>query len=487
MYKVLIVDDETLAIRFLSALVNWNDEGFETPMTAMTAARATELFRQYRFDVVLADVRMPETDGITLVDQLREINPDCAFLILTAYRDFEVLRRSLQANVDAFLLKHEVDAALLADALRQATERLDKDRRLRRAALSHWLAERLYYGKSPAIPREVLAGYLDRQLLILKQNQWAFLDEDPGEAPVPSTPVHPLLAEALFANGVRCQLWAVPEGEALETPPGMVLENAVVLASKRYRTLAEVPDSALIRQLEGSLLLSGLAAMSFDAYVSMPFASPAFPQDYVKHGMELFQAGSEKLTEWARKPLDGLEERALCRMDGFLPLRQLLAALRDALTEDDPDQDGSLARGRLSGFTYCRGLDDVRECLARGIAEALEQGRKDADVGGEYARRAAEIIRSDYGSQLHTADIAGRLYISEGYLRAVFKKRYGCTISEYLRRTRVEAACELLKAGKYRAYEIADMCGFANSQHFNQVFRQEKGMSPRQYSTIGSR
>ena len=124
MYKVLIIDDETLAIRYLSSLIDWEAEGFDRPLTALSVSRAVELFSDTRVDIVITDVRMPETDGVTLARKLREINPDFKCIVLTAYRDFEVVQRSVELGISSFLLKHELDAGILKDALRKALEQL---------------------------------------------------------------------------------------------------------------------------------------------------------------------------------------------------------------------------------------------------------------------------------------------------------------------------------------------------------------------------
>lgn len=477
MYKVLIVDDETLAIRYLSTLVDWAALNFDSPLTAMTESRAVELFTANRVDIMMVDVRMPETDGLTLVEKLRKINPDFLAIILTAYRDFEVVQRSVQAGVCAFLLKHDLDAGALTAVLSQATLQLEQDRRMRRAALSHWLSKCLRQAQLFPPPANALAPNLRRCLIFLKYFQWAFLDPyQPPDPPLFGTG-YPLLAEESYAVGIRCVLCAAPQNDVRDTLAQIKTEGAIILLSACYCSSSEASDLGLPRFLKQCVLPRGNVCMSASDFWAIPEAAPVFPANYAPQSQALLRAGRPELEDWVLAPLQALDAGARCRVEDFSPLCQLLTLLRSeaGVKADAPEM--------LAGFSKCDSLGSVITRLRTDI-RILLSAQKDTDGGAEYARRAAKLIQENYGRQLRMADIARELYISEGYLRAVFKRAYGCTVSEYLRNTRIDAACALLRSNKYLTYEIADMCGFANGQHFNQVFRQKMGISPRQYALI---
>jgi two-component system response regulator YesN len=52
---------------------------------------------------------------------------------------------------------------------------------------------------------------------------------------------------------------------------------------------------------------------------------------------------------------------------------------------------------------------------------------------------------------------------------------------DYINRAKVEKACEFIRRGKYRIYEIPCMLGFENAYYFTRVFRRHKGLSPTEY------
>ena len=62
-----------------------------------------------------------------------------------------------------------------------------------------------------------------------------------------------------------------------------------------------------------------------------------------------------------------------------------------------------------------------------------------------------------------------------------FHRHFGCTIGEYLRRTRVARAQTLLRGGDLEIREIALACGFTDQSHFTTAFRRVTGVPPRRY------
>ncbi|MFQ3675413.1 MAG: response regulator [Endomicrobiia bacterium] len=90
--KILIVDDDSDIVVVLSTFLA--GEGFKV-YTATRPLQAIEIFKQYKIDLAIIDLAMPEMDGITLLKKFKSINPNIEVLMITAYRDAEKV-------VDAF-------------------------------------------------------------------------------------------------------------------------------------------------------------------------------------------------------------------------------------------------------------------------------------------------------------------------------------------------------------------------------------------------
>jgi EAL domain-containing protein (putative c-di-GMP-specific phosphodiesterase class I) len=129
--RLLVIDDDQLMRKLLSRVLN--GKGYET-IVAQDGAHARELFSRDTFDLVLTDVHMPKVDGIAVLKQIRERDPDLPVILFTASPSAETAIGALQLRATAYLTKpidparllEEVDKALkmheLARVRKQAHE-----------------------------------------------------------------------------------------------------------------------------------------------------------------------------------------------------------------------------------------------------------------------------------------------------------------------------------------------------------------------------
>ncbi len=96
-------------------------------------------------------------------------------------------------------------------------------------------------------------------------------------------------------------------------------------------------------------------------------------------------------------------------------------------------------------------------------------------------RRARRIVEDHHSENLSLEKVAGMVNTSTYYFCKLFKKATGMTFTEYLGRSRVERAKELLTNPNLRVSEIAFEVGFESLSQFNRTFRQIAGCSPTQY------
>ena len=103
---------------------------------------------------------------------------------------------------------------------------------------------------------------------------------------------------------------------------------------------------------------------------------------------------------------------------------------------------------------------------------------QDAEAEAPMIRRAKAYIGSHSADPISLDDIARALYVSTFYFCKMFKKATGLTFTEYLARTRVERAKNLLLNPHLRVSEIAYSVGFQSLTHFNRRFHEFTGGSP---------
>jgi DNA-binding NtrC family response regulator len=115
---VLVVDDEPDPRAFLFSLLE--SEGFAVA-TSDGALDAMKYVAGHHPDVVIADVRMPEIDGLELLVKVRYMSPGTRVILYTAYGDDRTRTRALLEGVAALLEKPSTPRTIVA-TVREALE-----------------------------------------------------------------------------------------------------------------------------------------------------------------------------------------------------------------------------------------------------------------------------------------------------------------------------------------------------------------------------
>ncbi len=118
--KILIVDDETIALTSVRRLLN--RKGFENVDICADGREAIDLIRSRNYDVVLIDLLMPGVDGLQVIERTKPFTPTTEFIMLTAVEDASVAFNALHIGAYDYLVK-PVDNERLLLSIERAYER----------------------------------------------------------------------------------------------------------------------------------------------------------------------------------------------------------------------------------------------------------------------------------------------------------------------------------------------------------------------------
>jgi two-component system NtrC family response regulator len=140
METILIVDDEKNYLVILEALLA--PEGYEI-ITEDNALNALRLVRETDLDLVITDVKMPGIDGMELLEEAKEKDPELPVIIMTAYGTIEMAVEAMKKRAYDYITKPFRNEELKL-TIKKALEvyRLKKENRL----LSEALSDRYRYG-----------------------------------------------------------------------------------------------------------------------------------------------------------------------------------------------------------------------------------------------------------------------------------------------------------------------------------------------------
>ena len=201
---ILIADDEPLFCTFLKKILT--DAGYVV-LTAENGLTAWNLFQHKQPDLVIADLQMPQMDGLTLTRQIREISPATPVIIMSGAGTMEEVIEALRIGAHDFLTKPIVDKELPLHTIRKAVEhihmsqmaeayqrQLRHDVKLKARALQEELARRVETEQDLRLAKEEweltfnaipdLIALIDRDHRLLRVNKSMadFLGCSPAEA-----------------------------------------------------------------------------------------------------------------------------------------------------------------------------------------------------------------------------------------------------------------------------------------------------------------
>jgi len=114
--RILVADDHFIVRSGLVSLIHAEPD-MKVVAQAVDGAQAIELFRQFRPDLALVDLRMPGTGGDHAIEVICREFPDARILVLTAFSGDEDIHKALRAGAKGYVLKSSAGEDL-AQAIR---------------------------------------------------------------------------------------------------------------------------------------------------------------------------------------------------------------------------------------------------------------------------------------------------------------------------------------------------------------------------------
>ena len=112
MLKILVVDDELLVRNGIVMETNWKAVEYEVVAEASNGLEALEAVHKYNPDLIICDIRMPQMDGLEMLEKLRAEGNEVYVVFLTAYNDFQYAQKALRLSASDYLLKPFTDGEL---------------------------------------------------------------------------------------------------------------------------------------------------------------------------------------------------------------------------------------------------------------------------------------------------------------------------------------------------------------------------------------
>lgn len=465
MNTILIAEDEKLIRKGLIAMVQRSPVTVETILEARDGAQALELLQSRQVDLLITDVRMPEMDGIQLVERVQQLEEPPLVLVISGYDDFSYAVSMLRNGVQDYLLK-PVEREKLNEVLERIQSRLDSRQKARRSGQERYLLALRYLmlnnGTDDPQKDGLLREYADQ---FFEQPYVAVCTRQEKPLPAESLVLHNM-EELCIVLGPADVLPGFPwQGAAGVSRPHTGLESLYAAHAEAFCAWKQ----------------------SFLADNGVGMYTEVFPLP--------LQTTAEQLTGLVQL---GRWREASARLD-HLPET---AAAGQVSTQDAADLCAEFARSLADAY---RGLFDQGDTPLRfeqlwtfpsaaayrqALTEWLEQisqrtGQDYADYESKQKiRRAVEYVQENFRAPINMAVVSNHVSMNYSLFSLLFKQYTGANFVSYLQNLRIEEAKRLLSDTDMRVNEVSARAGFSGEKHFLKVFKTATGLSPTDWRKV---
>ncbi|MDE6220283.1 MAG: response regulator, partial [Lachnospiraceae bacterium] len=104
-FTAILADDEISILRELENAVDWAELGIQLVRLATNGQDALSAILEFRPDFAIIDIKMPDLDGIEVIQKTRKLGILTDFIILSGYDSFSYAKDAIRYGAKAYLLK----------------------------------------------------------------------------------------------------------------------------------------------------------------------------------------------------------------------------------------------------------------------------------------------------------------------------------------------------------------------------------------------
>ena len=100
--NILVIDDELVMCELLRDLLK--DKGYEVKY-ALSGEEGIKVSKENNFDLIMTDLKIPDIDGITVLQEIKKFDPDSMVIVITGYPSFETIQAALRHGAYDYVTK----------------------------------------------------------------------------------------------------------------------------------------------------------------------------------------------------------------------------------------------------------------------------------------------------------------------------------------------------------------------------------------------
>jgi two-component system response regulator YesN len=500
MIRLIIVDDEErIRLGLAKMIENKQDSELQVAGSFANGKEALEAISHTEVDILMTDIKMPQMNGLELIETVYKQNPNLKCVILSGFSDFQYARTAMRFGVLDYLLK-PIDKGELYAAIDKLKLTVQKTR------------------QEEQEQRQMVFTQLLTQPLSEAQVQVMFTELTNKEK---DTQTYRLITAKIKpfipGNLLNSILTDLNKHIVVYSPLGL---NQLVMVVKGLN------NPIAYKEWTGELLkrLSKYGAVSMGA--SPPFqgwqelivscersVKAAYYGVYSQETHRFYQYEDIEVNAVSKKAIYDLIEKKLSQELQVLDVDKIKETLKSvfaAIKLSRPDlsdiadicntmvyvskkevsefapisqqawgDDGNW----LELFQNCIQWSEIEQIIESKMTQVLEQVKSTRMKQGNWViEKVKEMIEASFQDDMELTRLAEAVFLTPSYLSKLFKAETGVTITEYLIDIRIQKAKDLLKGQmELKTYEVGERIGYSDPAYFNKIFKKTTGLTPKEF------
>lgn len=525
MLKLLIADDEYLSIESIKLIIDKYVEDIEIVGTAKSGREAIEKAVQLKPDVIFMDIKMPGINGIEAIRQIKNINTNTKFVMITAYEYFDYAKEAINLGVHDYILKPLTKSKIIK-TLSELNEVIQKEREI--------------------IKQEIIMKEKVTKVIPIMENQFIYSkiidDEEIANTEfyedifgVKLNTGYVLMAyiddnESVKVDKIKDNLKKQDFYETFTLSLKSITDCIVSLPLNdriiSYVIIDEFMDDNSLKDLSIEIAnkvskkikmnvninyrlgigrtygVENLLKSYNEAYIATSISSDKIVTHYEDillslNNLDIYPKSKDETL--VQKALMGDLNGALNILDEIFywlslnysddinktkaKLLELLIAIKRNINSHI-SEDGIFEQIYITNIIESNDINSLKVTFKNYIKSIVSnvENFKNSKLSGIISE-AINYITKNYNKDISLDDVATELNMSYHYFSKFFKDTIGKNFVDYLTELRIEKSKELLKDNTISIKSICYEIGYHDPNYFSKIFRKATGMTPTEYRT----
>lgn len=491
MYKLYLLDDEPFILEGLKYIIDWEEYGFGVVGTSNNGEDGFNFIKNEDVDLIITDIMMPKMTGLELISNLKKINHNAKFIVLSAFQEFKYAKEAISMGAENYLTK-PIDEDELIQTIEEVKKKIEKI-------------------KLEKVDTKIFKNDLILKLICNKNND-EVLDRLKLEG-VSFNYKNLCVVILEFAEGGNINKHILNHIDNLNYEYCVNLQNQILIIMDK-----ESVNKDDLRNLKDDL--SRIA--NEHVYISRgKFVDSIYTLNYSYqsakdiHEYKLVYPNISWIREYKEKSynlenidyidFDHLKKLLLnkdnkeslnyiesifskLKNDENLTVKQIKTkSIEVFLNVYNYFNDSKIIKGLdlyLEKVINSVNLDQIQIELNNMIKHRQSKLEETDDSISPIILKLLRNIEKNYSKDLNLKEISETYNINSIYLGQLFQKETGILFSDYLNNFRVNKAKNLLVETSLKAAEIGELVGYANKNYFYRKFKDIVGITPSEWRKI---